>query len=131
MFLSRLETAEEFFSWVFEEVLLAIRGAGKLEASLKQELVLKDKEHQEELDRAMRAPGIKDKQLAAKDEKIQRQLSAKDEENKKQLAVKKRRNPQTTRDVCLILGFQNIKDALYCLRRLKKPIKHRYTQYVI
>ena len=76
-----LETAEEFCSWVFEEVLPAIRGAGKLEASLRQELVLKDKEHQEELDRAMRALAIKDKQLAAKDEEIQGQLAAKDEEN--------------------------------------------------
>ena len=45
----------------------AIRGAGKLEASLRQELVLKDKEHQEELDRAIRALAIKDKQLSAKD----------------------------------------------------------------
>ena len=42
---SRLETAEEFCSWVFEEVLPAIHGAGKLKASLRQELVLKDKEH--------------------------------------------------------------------------------------
>ena len=48
--------------------------------------------------------------LAAKDEKIQRKLAAKDEE--KQLAVKRPRNLQTTRDVCLILGFQNIKDPL-------------------
>ena len=53
----------------------------KLEAFLRQELVVKDKEHQEELDRAMRALAIKDKQLAAKDEEIQRQLAAKDEEN--------------------------------------------------
>ena len=30
-------------------------------------MMLKDKEHQEELDRAMRALAIKDKQLAAKD----------------------------------------------------------------
>ena len=59
----------------------AIRRASKLEVSLRQELVLKDKEHQEELDRAMRALAIKDKQLAAKDEEIQRQLAAKDEEN--------------------------------------------------
>ena len=105
----------------FEKVLQAIRGAGELEASLRQELVLKDKEHQEELDRAMRALAIKDKQLAAKDEEIQRQLAAKDEENKKQLAVKRRRNPQTTRDVCLILGFQNIKDALF--KKVKKAYK--------
>ena len=93
----------------------------KLEAFLRQELVVKDKEHQEELDRAMRALAIKDKQLAAKDEEIQRQLAAKDEENKKQLAVKRRRNPQTTRDVCLILGFQNIKDALF--KKVKKAYK--------
>ena len=59
----------------------AIRGAGKLETSLRQELILKDKEHQEELDRAMRALAIKDKQLAAKDEEIQRQLAAKDVDN--------------------------------------------------
>ena len=52
----------------FEKVLPAIRGAGKLEASLRQELVLKDKEHQEELGRAMHTLAIKDKQLAAKDE---------------------------------------------------------------
>ena len=81
IFSSRLETADEFRSWIFEEVLPAIRGAGKLEASLRQELVLKDKEYQEELDRAMCALAIKDKQLAAKDKKIQRQLAAKDEEN--------------------------------------------------
>ena len=67
IFSSRLKLADQFRSWVFEEVLPAIRGAGKLEASLRQELVLKDKEHQEELDRAMRALAIKDKQLAAKD----------------------------------------------------------------
>ena len=41
MLSSRLETADEFRSWVFEEILPAIRGAGKLEASLRQELVLK------------------------------------------------------------------------------------------
>ena len=80
----------------------------------------------------MRALAIKDeqlaakdeeiqRQLAAKDEEIQRQLAAKDEENKKQLAVKRRRNPQTTRDVCLILGFQNIKDALF--KKVKKAYK--------
>ena len=40
---SRLETAKEFCLWVFEEVLPAICGAGKLEASLRQELVLKDR----------------------------------------------------------------------------------------
>ena len=61
-----LKLANQFRSWVFEEVLSAIRGAGKLEASLRQELVLKDKEHQEELDRAMRTLAIKDKQLAGK-----------------------------------------------------------------
>ena len=101
MFLSRLETAEEFRSWVFEEVLPAIRGAGKLEASLRQKLVLKDKEHQEELDRAVRALVIKDKQLAAKDEEIQKykdnwlqkmkktknSLQSKDEETHKQLGT--------------------------------------------
>ena len=43
IFSSRLETADEFRSWIFEEVLPAIRGAGKLEASLRQELVLKDR----------------------------------------------------------------------------------------
>ena len=67
IFSSRLKLADQFRSWVFEEVLPAIRGAGKLEASLRQELVLKDKQHQEELNRAMRALAIKDKQLAAKD----------------------------------------------------------------
>ena len=67
IFSSRLKLADQFRSWVFEEVLPAIRGAGKLEASLRQELVLKDKQHQEELNRAMRALVIKDKQLAAKD----------------------------------------------------------------
>ena len=69
----------------------------------------------------MRALVIKDKQLAANDEEIQRQLAAKDEENKKQLAVKRRRNPQTTRDMCLILGFQNIKDTLF--KKVKKAYK--------
>ena len=43
IFSSRLEAADEFRSWVFEEVLPAICGAGKLEASLRQELVLKDR----------------------------------------------------------------------------------------
>ena len=43
IFSSRLETANEFRSWVFEEVLPVICGAGKLEASLRQELVLKDR----------------------------------------------------------------------------------------
>ena len=69
----------------------------------------------------MRALVIKDEQLAANDEEIQRQLAAKDEENKKQLAVKRRRNPQTTRDMCLILGFQNIKDTLF--KKVKKAYK--------
>ena len=82
---SRLGTAEEFCSRVFEEVLSAIRAADKLEASARQKLVLKEKEHQEELNRAIRALAIKDKQLAAKDKKIQRQLAAKDEENSLQL----------------------------------------------
>ena len=43
IFSSRLKLADQFRSWVFEEVLPAIRGAGKLEASLRQELVLKDR----------------------------------------------------------------------------------------
>ena len=116
IFSSRLETVEEFCSWVFEEVLPAIRRASKLEVSLRQELVLKDKEHQEELDRAMRALAI-----ATGCKRWRNTKTTGCKRWRKQLAVKRRRNPQTTRDVCLILGFQNIKDALF--KKFKKAYK--------
>ena len=50
------------------EVLPSIYKTGDYELlALKNEMMLKDKEHQEDLNRAMRALAIKDKQLAAKD----------------------------------------------------------------
>ena len=56
IFSSRLETADIFRTWIFEEVLPSIRNKGvyDLEA-VKVELALKDKEHQEELKKAMEA----------------------------------------------------------------------------
>ena len=59
VFASRLEKAELFRSWVFEVVLPAIRGAGKLEASLRQELVLKDKRASRRTRQSHACPGYK------------------------------------------------------------------------
>ena len=71
IFSSRLESADAFRTWVFEDVLPSIRKTGNYEIqALKNELRLKSEEHQKELNKAMEQLAIKDDEIAKKDEKL-------------------------------------------------------------
>ena len=63
------------------EVLPSIRKTGGYELqALKNEMMLKEKEHAEEISKAMEQLSIKNTQIAAKDEEHKTQIAAKDEE---------------------------------------------------
>ena len=65
IFFSRLEAANRFRCWVLKEVLPSICKTGGYELqALKNELMLKDKTHQEELNKAKKELTLKDEELA-------------------------------------------------------------------
>ena len=81
IFGSRLPAAKSFKKWVTSEVLPSIRKTGGYELqALKNEMMLKEKEHAEEISKAMEQLSIKNTQIAAKDEEHKTQIAAKDEE---------------------------------------------------
>ena len=93
--MSKLETAERFRSWVFEEVLPSIRKTGGYEIqALKDEMMLKEKDHAEEVSKAMEQLSIKNTQIAAKDEELaikDQALTLKEQQLKK--VQRRLRNP--------------------------------------
>ena len=69
IFTSKLEAAERFGSWVFEEVLTSICKTGGYELqALKNKIMLKNKAHQKEINNAMKQLALKDRQLTLKNE---------------------------------------------------------------
>ena len=76
-----LEAAERFGSWVFEEVLTSICKTGGYELqALKNEIMLKDKAHQKEINNAMKQLTLKDRQLTLKNEQHAEEITKRDKE---------------------------------------------------
>ena len=81
IFTSKLEAAERFGSWVFEEVLTSICKTGGYELqALKNEIMLKDKAHQKDINNVMKQLTLKDRQLTLKDEQHAEELAKRDKE---------------------------------------------------
>lgn len=81
IFTSKLEAAERFGSWVFEEVLTSICKTGGYELqAFKNEIILKDKAHQKEINNAMKQLTFKDRQLTLKEEQHAEEITKGDKE---------------------------------------------------
>ena len=76
IFGSRRTAVKSFKKWVTSEVLPSIQKTGGYEIqALKDEMMLKEKEHAEEISKAMEQLSIKNTQIAAKDEEHKTQIA--------------------------------------------------------